>query len=242
MNNIKARLAVLIIVNLFAIAGLSALFPSPQRTHAQASNVTSDAGKPVSSSASGHDGDKNLPPAAPENYTSPYAVPTLAPFTDGVRFAVIGDYGNQSTQELEIADMIRTWNVDFITTVGDNNYGNGDASTIDGNIGRAFHDFIYPYVGTRGPGAPYNKFWPALGNHDWGCSGCPTPYRNYFVLPGNERYYDIAPPALGNVPQNLVHLFIRKIPIPTSRTALLQPLSRGSGYKTPWQPQPLPGK
>ncbi len=40
-----------------------------------------------------------------------------------------------------------------------------------------------------GPGAPENRFFPTLGNHDWYTEGA-APYLDYFMLPGNERYYD----------------------------------------------------
>src|SRR6266849_9618015 len=59
-------------------------------------------------------------------------------------FAVIGDFGSDGENELDVSNLIRSWNPDFITTVGDNNYPNGDASTIDANIGKYFHDFIFP--------------------------------------------------------------------------------------------------
>ncbi|RMG65237.1 MAG: T9SS C-terminal target domain-containing protein, partial [Calditrichaeota bacterium] len=38
-------------------------------------------------------------------------------------------------------------------------------------------------------GADVNRFFPALGNHDWKAAGA-QPYLDYFTLPGNERYYD----------------------------------------------------
>src|SRR5439155_8217743 len=107
-----------------------------------------------------------------------------------VRFAVIGDYGTAGQNELDVANLVKSWNPDFIITVGDNNYPYGWASTIDKNIGQYFHDFIYPYTGTYGAGAPaQNLFFPALGNRDWTTPGA-TPYFDYFTLPNNERYYD----------------------------------------------------
>src|SRR3954470_12738895 len=105
------------------------------------------------------------------------------------RFAVIGDYGWVGQTALDVSNLVRSWNPDFVITTGDNNYDNGAASTIDPNIGQYYHDFIFPYTGSYGPGAAYNKFFPALGNHDWVTAGA-TPYLNYFSLPNNERYYD----------------------------------------------------
>jgi tartrate-resistant acid phosphatase type 5 len=118
--------------------------------------------------------------------SSIFAAPDLAGST--VRFATIGDYGSNSSNELAVATLIKGWNPDFIITLGDNNYPSGAASSIDGNIGKYFHDYIYPYVGSFTPGSATNRFFPSLGNHDWETSGA-VPYLNYFVLPNNERYY-----------------------------------------------------
>jgi len=109
--------------------------------------------------------------------------------SNGARFAIIGDYGWAGAPERDVADLVKSSNPDFIITTGDNNYDNGGASSIDANIGQYYHDYIFPYNGIFGAGATSNKFFPSLGNHDWGSLGA-TPYLNYFALPGNERYYD----------------------------------------------------
>ena len=106
-----------------------------------------------------------------------------------VRFAVIGDYGVSNQAEADVAALVKSWNPDFVTTVGDNNYPSGSSTTIDKNIGQYYHQFIYPYKGTYGAGAATNQFFPALGNHDL-TSNNGAPYLSYFTLPGNERYYD----------------------------------------------------
>lgn len=106
-----------------------------------------------------------------------------------VKFAVIGDYGNAGPDEEAVANLVKNHNPDFIITTGDNNYDVGSSYTIDENIGQYYHDFIFPYKGSYGNGAAYNRFFPSLGNHDWGTPGA-LPYLNYFILPGNERYYD----------------------------------------------------
>jgi len=105
------------------------------------------------------------------------------------RFAVIGDYGSGNANERDVANLINSWNVDFVLTVGDNNYPSGAASTIDDHIGQFYSSFIYPYTGQYGASSPPNRFFPSLGNHDWITTGA-APYLNYFTLPGNERYYD----------------------------------------------------
>ncbi|MFL5734150.1 MAG: metallophosphoesterase [Chloroflexia bacterium] len=120
---------------------------------------------------------------------APVDLPGGPASTSTPRFAVIGDYGDGSPEESDVSNLVRSWNPDFIITTGDNNYDNGAAHTIDPNIGQYYHDFVFPYTGSYGLGAPYNEFFPALGDHDWLVRGA-RPYLNYFSLPNNERYYD----------------------------------------------------
>jgi tartrate-resistant acid phosphatase type 5 len=106
-----------------------------------------------------------------------------------VRFAVIGDFGLSNEAERNVAKLVKRWRPELIITLGDNNYPEGAVSSIDQNIGQYYHEYIFPYTGSFGKGAFTNKFFPALGNHDWVAPGA-EPYLNYFTLPGNERYYD----------------------------------------------------
>ncbi len=106
-----------------------------------------------------------------------------------IKFGVIGDYGHDGPDLLSVSNLIKSWNPDFIITLGDNNYDIGSSFTIDENIGQYFHEFIFPYKGTYGQGDTINRFFPSLGNCDWGTVNA-LPYRNYFALQGNERYYD----------------------------------------------------
>ncbi|HYE66014.1 MAG TPA: LamG-like jellyroll fold domain-containing protein [Pyrinomonadaceae bacterium] len=112
-----------------------------------------------------------------------------------VRFAVIGDYGSAGQPLQDVANLIKSWNPEFIITLGDNNYPDGAAATMDQNVGQYFHEFIGNYKGSYGPGSAVNRFFPSLGDHDWGnvptaCPECVQPYMDYFTLPGNERNYD----------------------------------------------------
>lgn len=129
----------------------------------------------------------------PEPSSTPVPTPTstitATPTTVEVRFAVVGDYGSGDEAEQRVADLVWGWNPDLVLTVGDNNYPLGEAATIDDHIGRFYQSFIYPYVGVYGPGSATNRFFPALGNHDL-YSEAGQAYFDYFVLPGNERYYD----------------------------------------------------
>jgi tartrate-resistant acid phosphatase type 5 len=102
--------------------------------------------------------------------------------------ACIGDFGRGGKFEANVAKLVKSWKPDVIVTVGDNNYPRGAAETIDHNIGQFYHEFIAPYKGTYGAGALSNRFFPALGNHDW-MTNRAKPYLDYFTLPGNERYY-----------------------------------------------------
>jgi len=107
-----------------------------------------------------------------------------------VRFAVIGDFGDVGDAARDVANLVDSWNPEFVITTGDNNYPAGEASTIDANIGQYYHEYIHPYTGSYGEGAEINRFFPVLGNHDWITDGAQA-YFDYFTLPGNERYYDV---------------------------------------------------
>ncbi len=126
----------------------------------------------------------------PTPIASDTLTPTSTPTPETVvRFAVIGDYGTGGGPEADISELVKSWDPDFIITTGDNNYPDGSQETIDTNIGQFYHEFIYPYHGDYGGGADRNRFYPSLGNHDWNTFEA-QPYLDYFMLPGNERYYE----------------------------------------------------
>jgi tartrate-resistant acid phosphatase type 5 len=106
------------------------------------------------------------------------------------RFAAIGDFGAVGDAEQKVSELVLAASPDFVITLGDNNYPVGSADTIDVNIGRFYSSLIAPYKGSFGKGAKENRFFPALGNHDWMSDGA-RPYLDYFTLPGNERYYEL---------------------------------------------------
>src|SRR5207249_3917211 len=116
-------------------------------------------------------------------------IPSTRFFAYNTRSGNIGDFGWDNDYEAGVVRMIKGWNPDFISTVGDNNYPHGSSSTIDQNIGQYFHQYVANYKGSYGSGASTNRFFPALGNHDWETSNTAA-YKSYFTLPGNERYYD----------------------------------------------------
>lgn len=126
------------------------------------------------------------PSSSAEESRLSYAAQTAT----SVRFATIGDFGWDGTALSDVANLIKSWNPDHILALGDNNYENGAASTIDANIGKYFHDFIHPYTGGFGAGATTNKFWAVIGNHEYNTTGA-VPHLDYFAFPSNERYYQV---------------------------------------------------
>jgi len=120
--------------------------------------------------------------------------------TDKITFAVIGDYGRASQNEADVANLVKSWNPDFIVTVGDNNYDDGAAWSIDPNIGQYYHDYIYPYKGSYGNGAATRRFFPSMGNHDWTKDSDANAYFNYFNFTKHETFYDFV--------QGPVHFFM----------------------------------
>lgn len=134
----------------------------------------------------------------PPTPTGPDAGCAPAPIADplgdagaATRFVVLGDYGSAGPDEEAVAALVHRLGPELIITTGDNNYPLGDEATIDLNVGAFYHDYIAPYVGHYGCGAARNRFFPAMGNHDWYTSNAAA-YLAYFTLPGNERYYDFA--------------------------------------------------
>lgn len=107
------------------------------------------------------------------------AATAAAPVTEFV-FANIGDWGDpgNGTAMLDVANLVKSWNPQFIVTNGDNIY---PPATTYGPVTEPYETFITDDVAT-------NRFWPALGNHDYAEAGLPA-YQAFFTLPNNERYY-----------------------------------------------------
>jgi len=115
---------------------------------------------------------------------------------DTVIFAQIGDFGSAGTAEFKVSEMVKSWEPDFIVSVGDNNYYDGGFNSIEINISNYYGDYIYNYdaPGTyRCNGKAFkdqiNRFFPTPGNHDSYNKDGLLPYYNFFTLPGNEKYY-----------------------------------------------------
>src|SRR5207237_635364 len=126
-------------------------------------------------------------PASEDTPSGPATAQAVAGSQGQARLAVIGDYGRTDHGPRDVAALVKGWQPDLIVTAGDNNYPDGAAATIDANVGQFYHDYIARYQGRYGEGATANRFFPALGNHDWNTSGA-RPFLEFFELPGNGRY------------------------------------------------------
>ncbi len=163
---------------------------------------------------------------------APTATPTLTATPVPIHFAVIGDYGDGTRHEASVAKLVTGWNPDFILTVGDNNYPSGAAKTMDENVGQFYHAYIAPYLGSYGPGAASNRFFPTIGNHDLDADDGQT-YLDYFTLPGNERYYDF---TWGPVHFFAVNADSREPDGVSMNSVQAQWLQKGlAASKAPWQ-------
>jgi hypothetical protein len=137
-----------------------------------------------------------------------FFVLTINKAVSQTRFAVIGDYGDNTNipHPENVANMVNSWDIDFVATVGDNYYGAEDQNyvnswqALDNEVGQYYSQWIGDYQGNYGIGSIENKFFPSLGNHDWYHLDSIKIYLDYFTLPGNERYYEV---TSGNV-----HIFI----------------------------------
>jgi len=166
-----------------------------------------------------------------------------------VTFAVIGDYGMNNAPELNVANMVASWNPDLILTTGDDYYsaaGGTGTGKYDLSTGKYYCRFLKDAA--SGPNCPVsgmdqvtNRFFPSLGNHDYTDTGGVSVYESYFTLPGsgfsnssgNERYYDFV--------WGPVHFFVLNsnsqepngISSSSTQAAWLQ--SRLAASTSPWQ-------
>ena len=134
----------------------------------------------------------------------------VVPSTGTVTFAAIGDYGDGSVAESDVADLINGWGVDFVIGAGDNRYG---SISYDTSVGRDYCNFMTDVSSgsyCAGGISATNAFFPAPGNHDYTDGSGINEYLSYFSLPGagvqtsgtsgSERYYDVV--------QGPVHIFV----------------------------------
>lgn len=113
------------------------------------------------------------------------------PKANPIQFAVIGDFGTGDDSSWRVADMVRSWEPEFVVTTGDNWYHSPDWETLDSRLCSPWHEWMteeqcggYPHKDGEQP-----LFIPSMGNHDW---FSPDPYFGVFgSLPNLGRYYDV---------------------------------------------------
>ncbi len=99
------------------------------------------------------------------------------PPVTSVTFGNIGDYGKDNASNITIAGVLRDNGAEWITTNGDNRYGN---ITMESAVGLAYGDYVAA-----------GEFFPSIGNRDYSDGGGIGEYLAYFDLPGNELYYSV---------------------------------------------------
>ena len=157
-------------------------------------------------------------------------------------FAVVGDYGDGSTDEGAVSALVYGWNPDLVITTGDNRYGTLD---YDETVGQFYCDSLADAGSGNfcaGGNSFSNVFFPSLGNHDYFEGGGLNEYLDYFNLPGtgidtsgtsgNERYYDFV--------RGSVHFFVidseGALNNSSDRTAQMNLLqAQLAASSTPWQ-------
>ena len=112
-----------------------------------------------------------------------------------VTFGMVGDFGDNSSAEADVAALVAGFDADFVVTAGDNRYG---SLSYQQAVGNHFGEFL---PAASGGTSATNRFFPAPGNHDYDDGGGINEYLGYFDLPGagttstntsgTERYYDV---------------------------------------------------
>lgn len=120
------------------------------------------------------------------------------------RFAVIGDFGTNNkcnTNELAVANLVNSWDPAFVITTGDNIYfgvNNNSQNSCTHEHVNTFDSSITKYYGKfYSRNSLLNRFFPSIGDHDIAGEIDTDPrqgfylanYKEFFALPGNERYY-----------------------------------------------------
>lgn len=106
-------------------------------------------------------------------------------------FAIISDFGSNDANQKKVAELLNSYDPQFIITAGDNFH-----------VSRlALDSMIKKYYGRYYSTSPaLNKFFPVPGNHDItdpveysvNANNYLSNYRDYFsALPGNRRYYSL---------------------------------------------------
>jgi predicted phosphodiesterase len=126
---------------------------------------------------------------------------------DEMTFAVISDYGVDTTNELNVANLVKSWSPSFIVTGGDNVYGTSASLTVDATFitvdsaaftadqtqSPAFSNYRFNLAVTKyyGDYVTASSFYPAIGNHDVDYDGTGAWFRSKFpgLFQNNKNYY-----------------------------------------------------
>ena len=112
---------------------------------------------------------------------------------DTTVFAIIGDFGSGDNNEKAVSDMVKSWNPQFIVTVGDNSYDDDEGELLPQNVGAFYGDYIYnpnnlkDSCTTKACLAKHTLFYPVPGNHDHKHDNALGKYLNYFAVQRNYR-------------------------------------------------------
>lgn len=103
------------------------------------------------------------------------------------KFAIIGDFGTNDSNQRKVTQLVNNWSPSFIVTTGDNYHRVG--LTYDSAIGVHYPRYYKKNISL-------NKFFTVPGNHDiWDqdplLQNYLGYYKDYMTLPNNERYYSI---------------------------------------------------
>lgn len=100
---------------------------------------------------------------------------------DPLRVAVVGDFGEMTTDQLRVLTYMMLWNPDIVLTTGDNAYESGTLEEFQVNV-------FKPY----GPLLAEVPMYASIGNHDMYTENA-VPYKSVFELPqansDSEDYY-----------------------------------------------------
>lgn len=117
---------------------------------------------------------------------------------EDARFAVIGCFGADTIAERNVAALVKSWEVDFVITTGDNRIGRN--SQYQNTVGRSYYYCDFMTGGITGCHAAINSFYPVPGEGDYYGRDGILEYKYFFDLPGahvrtsgtskSDLYYD----------------------------------------------------
>lgn len=155
-----------------AIAAISAALVSLQACGSSDPEPTDDGSSGGTSGTSGTPGTSGTSGTSGTPGTSGTSGTSgVTPTSKAVRFVVMGDTGDNNTNQQKVANAIaakcKASGCDFVQLLGDNLYDSG-ASSVDDPIWQT--KFEVPYAAIDLP------FWAVLGNHDYGANGLGTDF------------------------------------------------------------------